>query len=345
MKASLASLSALALVASVGAQYISAGWTPGQKINEEPTAAVYVPGASETAEAGSAPAAAATPFSLSSLLSLDKLLTSEPAVKLFNNFGINITERVQHAFPAKLWDDRIELITDHNYKDLIVNETLTEEEEKERTWIIVISVTASGQEGVSKYLDEMFDSAFNKTHIAGDLPHVRWGRIDYLNVTYITTKWSIWQAPFLVVLRDRGQTLRFYRPHHLRLRDDSLREFLKVEGWKVTKPWSTSFAPGGSNEYIMDFMATWMTKLYNTFVIIPRWMMIIASGGIASLLIGFLHKSSGKQEPSARPQVKTTNQAKPTPAAEAVASHTTTTSAGQEATTRRTSARQRKNKK
>lgn len=59
------------------------------------------------------------------------------------------------------------------------------------------SVTASGQEGVSKYLDEMFDSAFNKTHIAGDLPHVRWGRIDYLNVTYITTKWSIWQYVYV----------------------------------------------------------------------------------------------------------------------------------------------------
>lgn len=138
MKLSLASLCTLALIGSVNAQYFSAGWTPGQKVHEEPTAATFVPGASQTADAGSAPAAAATPFSLSSLFSLDKLLTSEPAVKLFSNFGINITERVQHAFPSKLWDDRIELITDDNYKDVIVNEPLTEEEEKERTWIIVM---------------------------------------------------------------------------------------------------------------------------------------------------------------------------------------------------------------
>ena len=138
MKVPFTSLGALALVGFVSAQYLSKGWTPGQKVEEAPTAATYVPGASQTASSGGAPAPAATPFSLSSLFSLDKLLTSEPAVKLFNNFGINITERVQHAFPSKLWDDRIELITDDNYNDLIVNEPLTEEEEKERTWIIVM---------------------------------------------------------------------------------------------------------------------------------------------------------------------------------------------------------------
>jgi hypothetical protein len=26
----------------------------------------------------------------------------------------------------------------------------------------------------------------------GDIPHVRFGRIDYINVTSITTKWAVW---------------------------------------------------------------------------------------------------------------------------------------------------------
>jgi len=39
----------------------------------------------------------------------------------------------------------------------------------------------------------MFDSAFNKTVLAGDLPHVKWGRINYLTETYITTKWNVWR--------------------------------------------------------------------------------------------------------------------------------------------------------
>lgn len=54
-------------------------------------------------------------------------------------------------------------------------------------------MTAAKQEGVSKYLDQVFDSAYNQTLLAGDLPNVKWGRIDYLNVTYITTKWGVWQ--------------------------------------------------------------------------------------------------------------------------------------------------------
>lgn len=54
------------------------------------------------------------------------------------------------------------------------------------------TATSSGQEGVSKYVDQIFDSAYNLTQVAGDLKNIRWGRIDYLNVTAITTKWAIW---------------------------------------------------------------------------------------------------------------------------------------------------------
>ena len=58
------------------------------------------------------------------------------------------------------------------------------------------STTSLGQQqqgGLSKIVDKHFDAAFNESVIEGELPHVRWGRIDYLNVTYITTKWNIWQ--------------------------------------------------------------------------------------------------------------------------------------------------------
>jgi hypothetical protein len=36
--------------------------------------------------------------------------------------------------------------------------------------------------------------AFNLTMQENDLPHVRWGRIDYINVTSITTKWGVWSC-------------------------------------------------------------------------------------------------------------------------------------------------------
>lgn len=48
------------------------------------------------------------------------------------------------------------------------------------------------QGGLSKIMDREYDAAFNQTMIEQDLPDVRWGRIDYLNVTYLTTKWNIW---------------------------------------------------------------------------------------------------------------------------------------------------------
>jgi hypothetical protein len=58
---------------------------------------------------------------------------------VFERFGINITERVALT-QANLWDERILLITDDNFQELIVREPLTEEEEKTRVWATVMYV-------------------------------------------------------------------------------------------------------------------------------------------------------------------------------------------------------------
>jgi hypothetical protein len=67
--------------------------------------------------------------------------------------------------------------------------------------------------------------------------------------TYFLTVAYFGRAPYLVVLKDRGQTLRFYRPQHLRLSGDAMRSFLEQEGWNATPPWSSAYAPGGSRYF------------------------------------------------------------------------------------------------
>ena len=59
-------------------------------------------------------------------------------------------------------------------------------------------MTGSQNSEVSKIVDKSFDDAYNDTLVAGDLPHVRWGCIDYMAVTYLTTKWAVWTyvSPF-----------------------------------------------------------------------------------------------------------------------------------------------------
>ncbi|KAK0461642.1 uncharacterized protein EV420DRAFT_1526403 [Desarmillaria tabescens] len=296
----------LALLCSLSlarAQYFSEGWTPGQAVPSE----VPIPNPASTpvpadSQEESAPL---RPSDLLKLFEAKTWLASEPAVALFSRFGINITERLAAA-EVLPWDSRIPLITDDNYEEMIVKEELTEEEEAERVWALLISASASRQDGISKFVDDAFDEAYNQTLLAEDLPNVRWGRIDYFNVTYITTKWGVWQAPFIVILTDRGQTLRFYRAQNLRLRDGALHDFLKAEAWKVTPPWKTAYAPGGEREYIVDFVATWMTKIYNVTVRLPRFILLLLSGTAGSLVIGLMHRKPPKQavqktEPASQP--------------------------------------------
>jgi len=276
----------LALTAvSTNAQYFSAGWSPGQAIPKP--------------EDASLPPVPQKPAAKSPEPFLTGLLKSETSTSLFSRFGINITQILENnAAQNKVWDTRVPLITDNNFYELIVDETLTTQEEQDRTWVIVISVTTGKQDGFSVIADELFDTAYNETVIANDLPNVRWGRIDYLTVTGVTTKWAIWNAPYFVVLKNRGQTLRFYRPHHLRLKSSALREFLTKEEWRNTPPWSSRYAPGGDLEYLMDYLAIVLTKIYDFSIFIPRWLMLLISGSVASVIINFLHKPSATATPS-----------------------------------------------
>ena len=217
------SLALLALVASSNAQYFSAGWSPGQK-QPEPQSPEH-PVDSTSTPVPIAEPAKTTPLSLLNLFDTTKLLTSGPSVALFNRFGINITERIEASSLAHMWDERVPLITDDNYEDLVVNEVMTEQEEADRVWVIVMyvilltsvpllnvlcsSVTSAKAEGISKIFDEIFDSAFNASQIAGDLPHVRWGRMDYLNITRVTTKWAVWQCVLYFLQDQQAFTLVF----------------------------------------------------------------------------------------------------------------------------------------
>ena len=55
----------------------------------------------------------------------------------------------------------------------------------------------------------------------------------------------LFSPPTLVVLKDRGKTLRFYRAGQIRLSAELLYQFLKEEGWRHKQPWVPVYGPGG----------------------------------------------------------------------------------------------------
>ncbi|KAL0577453.1 hypothetical protein V5O48_004522 [Marasmius crinis-equi] len=323
----------VALVACAKAQYFSEGWTPGQEVSSEaPNIAEEITNVFEAQQPRRTPGnkphvppeVPRKKKSISDILDFTWVLSSPPVSSIFSLVGINITERLAKAKESP-WDPRIPLITDDNYEAIIVNETLTEDEEKTRTWVLIVSGDYQ-QAGVSPVIDEIFDKSFDETITLNDLPDLRWGRLDYLNVTYLTTKWGVWQAPMLVILKDRGQSLRFFRPQYMPLRDGGMREFLKKEYYLRSMPWNSSFAPGGSREFILHYFGYALMKLYTVMVTVPRWILYLFSGTIASGLVQFLHRA-----PPARPRAQTQAPPQgdqPPPASTASQSNTEKTTSG-----------------
>lgn len=137
MKLHTSLLTSLAACATlVRAQYFSEGWKPGQATTQSPNSVPtggFVP----------QPAQGGSPSAQGNFL--ERMLTSGPLSRLFEKSGVNITERLEaaHRARAEMWDQRIPLITDDNWEDLVANETFaSEEEERKRVWFLVMCVTA-----------------------------------------------------------------------------------------------------------------------------------------------------------------------------------------------------------
>ena len=65
------------------------------------------------------------------------MLTSGPIGSLLARAGLNLSA-TPNITELDVWDPRVQLITDDNWDELIVNERLTEEEEERRTWFLVM---------------------------------------------------------------------------------------------------------------------------------------------------------------------------------------------------------------
>lgn len=263
-------------------------WTPGGHPEEK------TPSGSET---GATPPAE-TSFHWS------QIFTQGPIGDALLKVGLNYTAAREEAErrKANMWDARIPLITDDNYESLIVNESFSSEtEEKERVWFLIVTIQADQPRGLSQMFDEKFDEAYDISTKEDDLPHVKWGRIDYVNVTALTTKWVVWQAPRLVVLADRGKTLRFLGPNEVRLDVDAMRNWLKDKAYLDHQSWNTSFAPGGSNEWVLDYLTQTLSFIYGLTTRVPRVVLILATGAIGSFLVQFLHKGMAPK-PDPRPK-------------------------------------------
>jgi len=214
-------------------------------------------------------------------------------------------QRIANTLP---WDERIPMIRDDNFQQLIFNETFaTPEEEEARLWFLIVTVTREQRAGSSAIVDKEFNEAYNISVNENTLPHVRWGRIDYLNVTRLTTRWGVWRAPIFIVAKDRGKTLRFFHPQEIGAKADFLHTFLVEEIWTRRPPWIGPWAPGGSREELLDQIAIFLEKLYFYMSMLPHWMYLILSGGLGSLLLQLFHK---KPPTSTKP---VTPQSKPTP--------------------------------
>lgn len=112
----------------VQAQYFSEGWKPGQPAQDTATAAKPV----ATGWAPGQKAGSDSSEGTSSSFDFNNFLVST-----LNKFGFNVS--LPETPSNGLWDERIPLITDTNYQDLIVNEEFASDEEaSKRTWALIM---------------------------------------------------------------------------------------------------------------------------------------------------------------------------------------------------------------
>jgi hypothetical protein len=97
------------------------------------------------------------------------------------------------------------------------------------------------------------------------------------------------------VLKDRGQTLRFFRPQQFRSGTEVLHAFLAENGYELREPWRSSFAPGGQYEPAMHHFARLLEVMYDYVVLIPRWLFVGITGIAGTFLVNLFHRGDTKK--------------------------------------------------
>ena len=65
----------------------------------------------------------------------------------------------------------------------------------------------------------------------------------------------------------------------------------------------------------MHYLALGFKRVYEFLILFPRWVLMIASGAVANLVMKAMHSSAGTDRPQAKPAAKeTTQEPTPTPA-------------------------------
>jgi hypothetical protein len=82
----------------------------------------------------------------------------------------------------------------------------------------------------------------------------------------------------------------------LRVEPETLYKFLEQQAYLKTRDWSStsSFAPGGRNEYILHYFARAMEWTYDRVIMIPRWLFVSITGVLGTLLIQLIHNADSK---------------------------------------------------
>lgn len=130
---------ALSLALAASANYISHGWQPGQSVTTK-AAATTTPGFDPIRRSQStAPASPAPPGGPTDSF-WTKFFTTGALGDLLQSKGVNVTAAIEKARVSEEWDLRIPIVYDETFDEIIANETMTPEEEKERVWFIVLCV-------------------------------------------------------------------------------------------------------------------------------------------------------------------------------------------------------------
>jgi len=212
-------------------------------------------------------------------------------------------------------------IDDDNWEKVLLGE-----QARGMVWVIDIY----GKEDIHKLYSEghVGVARQNSSAAGGDLQEFyKFGRFDYMKNDILTTLCLIFKPPILVVshLPDDAPSpatfkdldLRFYPLGRIPGSQEAQYQFLKEEIWREEQPWKYGyFSPDGPVSPVLLQLGKFFRWFHSITEKVPSWILLIVSGAVANLVLGWFHKGA---PPATTYRQPATTAATPTAATQAKA--------------------------
>ncbi|KAK8844622.1 hypothetical protein IAR55_006469 [Kwoniella newhampshirensis] len=118
----------------------------------------------------------------------------------------------------------------------------------------------------------------------------KFARLNYVDEWKTCSRWMLFKPPWLVIITDKGEKLRFVRGNQIKTDPEILWTIFEKGNWDTAPLWESEWAKGGNRAWLIELYIDLTARITKYTARIPKWPLMILVSWAGQALLQWLHR-------------------------------------------------------